>query len=109
MQVIKKDGTIEEFDKEKIINAVKKSASRCTSSMLSYDYDKLIELVNDYLLGYSIVKVAIIHDAVIKALYKINSEVAETYSHYHNYKTDFVKILDETYKASQSIRYIGDK
>lgn len=109
MQVIKKDGTIEEFDKEKIINAVRKSASRCTSSMLSYDYDKLIELVNDYLLGYSIVKVAIIHDAVIKALYKINSEVAETYSHYHNYKTDFVKILDETYKASQSIRYIGDK
>lgn len=109
MQVIKKDGTIEEFDKEKIINAVRKSASRCTSSMLSYDYDKLIELVNDYLLGYSIVKVAIIHDAVIKALYKINSEVAETYSHYHNYKTDFVKILDETYKASQAIRYIGDK
>lgn len=109
MQVIKKDGTIEEFDKEKIINAVKKSASRCTSIMLSYDYDKLIELVNDYLLGYSIVKVAIIHDAVIKALYKINSEVAETYSHYHNYKTDFVKILDETYKASQAIRYIGDK
>lgn len=109
MQVIKKDGTIEEFDKEKIINAVRKSASRCTSSMLSYDYDKLIELVNDYLLGYNIVKVAIIHDAVIKALYKINSEVAETYSHYHNYKTDFVKILDETYKASQSIRYIGDK
>lgn len=109
MQVIKKDGTIEEFDKEKIINAVRKSASRCTSSMLSYDYDKLIELVNGYLLGYSIVKVAIIHDAVIKALYKINSEVADTYSHYHNYKTDFVKILDETYKASQDIRYIGDK
>jgi ribonucleoside-triphosphate reductase len=109
MQVIKKDGTIEEFDKEKIINAVKKSASRCTSSMLSYDYDKLLKLVDDYLLGYSIVKVAIIHDAVIKALYKINSEVAETYSHYHNYKTDFVKILDETYKASQAIRYIGDK
>ncbi|MEE1071238.1 MAG: anaerobic ribonucleoside-triphosphate reductase, partial [Cellulosilyticum sp.] len=41
--------------------------------------------------------------------YKINSEVADTYSHYHNYKTDFVKILDETYKASQAIRYIGDK
>lgn len=109
MQVIKKDGTIEEFDKEKIINAVRKSASRCTSIMISYDYEKLIELVNDYLLGYSIVKVAVIHDAVIKALYKINSEVAETYSHYHNYKTDFVKILDETYKASQAIRYIGDK
>lgn len=109
MQVIKKDGTIEQFDKEKIINAVRKSASRCTSTMLSYDYDKLIELVNDYLLGYTIVKVAVIHDAVIKALYKINSEVADTYSHYHNYKTDFVKILDETYKASQNIRYIGDK
>lgn len=109
MQVIKKDGTIEQFDKEKIINAVRKSASRCTSTMLSYDYDKLLELVNDYLLGCSIVKVAVIHDSVIKALYKINPEVADTYSHYHNYKTDFVKILDETYKASQNIRYIGDK
>ncbi|MGN1231402.1 MAG: anaerobic ribonucleoside-triphosphate reductase, partial [Anaerotignum sp.] len=36
-------------------------------------------------------------------------EVAKSYRDYRNYKQDFVKMLDEVYKKSQSIMYIGDK
>ena len=39
----------------------------------------------------------------------INPAVAKSYRDYRNYKQDFVKMLDEVYKKSQSIMYIGDK
>lgn len=107
MQVIKKDGTIEEFDKEKIINAVRKSAERSMSNFT--EYGKVAEYVYNYYKDNDCVTVNGIHDAVIQALNVLNKEVARCYSDYRNYKSDFVKILDETYKASQSIRYIGDK
>ena len=35
--------------------------------------------------------------------------VAKSYRDYRNYKQDFVQMLDEVYKKSQSIMYIGDK
>ncbi|MBR5270747.1 MAG: anaerobic ribonucleoside-triphosphate reductase, partial [Clostridia bacterium] len=38
-----------------------------------------------------------------------NPKVAKSYRDYRNYKQDFVQMLDEVYKKSQSIMYIGDK
>ena len=35
--------------------------------------------------------------------------MAKSYRDYRNYKQDFVQMLDEVYKKSQSIMYIGDK
>lgn len=107
MQVIKKDGTIEEFDKEKIINAVRKSAERSMSNFT--EYGKVTEYVYNYYKDNDCVTVNGIHDAVIQALNMLNKEVAQCYSDYRNYKSDFVHMMDETYKASQSIRFIGDK
>lgn len=114
MKILKKDGTIENFDRNKIINAVKKAAERSMSNFT--EYGKVAEYVYKY---YAVrrgtqkdnycVTVNGIHDAVIQCLNVLNKEVAQCYSDYRNYKSDFVKILDETYKASQAIRYIGDK
>ena len=36
MKILKKDGTIEDFDRNKIINAVKKSAERSMSNFTEY-------------------------------------------------------------------------
>ena len=36
MKVIKKDGTLEEFDGEKIVNAVNKSASSVPSFLITF-------------------------------------------------------------------------
>ena len=38
MQIIKKDGTLEEFDEQKIINAVQKSASRVMIDLSPSEY-----------------------------------------------------------------------
>ena len=40
---------------------------------------------------------------------EVNPLVAKSYRDYRNYKQDFVQMLDEVYKKSQSIMYIGDK
>ena len=46
----------------------------------------------------------------VKDVYKRqNPIVAKSYRDYRNYKQDFVQMLDEVYKKSQSIMYIGDK
>ena len=39
----------------------------------------------------------------------MNAAVAKSYKDYRNYKQDFVQMLDDVYKKSQSIMYIGDK
>ena len=49
------------------------------------------------------------HNIVEAALEQVKPEVAKSYRDYRNYKQDFVKMLDEVYKKSQSIMYIGDK
>ena len=49
------------------------------------------------------------HNIVEGALERVNPIVAKSYRDYRNYKQDFVQMLDEVYKKSQSIMYIGDK
>ena len=55
------------------------------------------------------IPIAHMHNVVEGALDKVNPEVANSYRNYRNYKQDFVQMLDEVYKKSQSIMYIGDK
>ncbi|MBR6542682.1 MAG: anaerobic ribonucleoside-triphosphate reductase, partial [Anaerotignum sp.] len=55
------------------------------------------------------IPIAQMHNIVESALEKVKPEVAKSYRDYRNYKQDFVKMLDEVYKKSQSIMYIGDK
>ena len=60
-------------------------------------------------MGIEEVKIAQMHNIVEGALEKVNPVVAKSYRDYRNYKQDFVQMLDEVYKKSQSIMYIGDK
>ena len=113
--IIKKDGTFQEFQPDKIKIAVNKSATRVMQKLSDYDLNYIVEYV--YSKAEEIAKqndrttvtVPEIHNLVEKALDKVNSEVAKSYRDYRDYKIDFVKMLDEVYKKSQSIMYIGDK
>ena len=55
------------------------------------------------------VTISDMHNVVEGALEQTNPLVAKSYRDYRNYKQDFVQMLDEVYKKSQSIMYIGDK
>lgn len=110
IKVIKKDGTTEDFNKQKIINAVLKSAERASTKLTQDELDILCELVLAKIKNLpdnerTIVK---IHNIVEKILENINPDVAKTYRDYRNYKQDFVHMLDKVYQESQRIMYLGD-
>ncbi len=111
MNVIKKDGTKEKFNKQKIIVAVGKSAERAMVRLSTEDDEQICENVLSIIthLGIEDVPISTMHYAVETALEKVNPSVATSYRNYRNYKQDFVKMLDEVYKKAQSIMYIGDK
>ena len=111
MYVIKKDGTREEFNVDKIIAAVNKSAARILyefstdeiAFICQFAYDRAESLKKD---GITIQEM---HNIVEGALERVNPAVAKSYRDYLNYKLDFIHMMDEVYTKSQSIRYIGDK
>ena len=111
MYVIKKDGTREEFNVDKIIAAVNKSAARILYEfstdeivfICQFAYDRAESLKKD---GITIQEM---HNIVEGALERVNPAVAKSYRDYRNYKLDFIHMMDEVYTKSQSIRYIGDK
>ena len=52
---------------------------------------------------------SVMHNIVESALEQVKPIVAKSYRDYRNYKQDFVRMMDDVYKKSQSIMYIGDK
>lgn len=109
--VIKKDGTREDYNFQKIVNAVKKSAGRVMISLSDEDFNDLAEYVESELanLDSREVNIAQMHDIVESALEDVSPKIARSYRNYRNYKKDFVHMLDKVYQESQKIMYIGDK
>lgn len=101
----------EEFNVDKIIAAVNKSAARILyefstdeiAFICQFAYDRAESLKKG---GITIQEM---HNIVEGALERVNPAVAKSYRDYRNYKLDFIHMMDEVYTKSQSIRYIGDK
>jgi len=111
VKVIKKDGTIEPYDVQKVIKAVKKSAARMLVDFSDKELETLCDYVNQRVLetGKKEIEIFKMHCIVENALENINPQVAKSYRNYRDYKIDFVKMLDKVYQESQRIMYIGDK
>jgi ribonucleoside-triphosphate reductase len=113
VKVIKKDGTLEDFDFQKIINACSKSASRALDNLTNDDYrlicDNTWEYIEDEVLDDGTISVETLHAIVERTLLDLYPKSGECYRQYRNYKKDFVHMMDDVYNKSQSIRYIGDK
>ncbi len=111
VKVIKKDGSLEAFNVQKVIDAVGKSAYRALTKfteeekqhICQYVVDKVTELEQDE------IPIPIMHNIVESALENVKPIVAKSYRDYRNYKQDFVRMMDDVYKKSQSIMYVGDK
>lgn len=112
MKVIKKDGTLEDFDYQKIINACSKSANRALENLSDKDYEKICSAVMDYIMEEDLendcISVEAIHAIVERILLDLYPKSGECYRQYRNYKKDFVHMMDDVYTKSQGIRYIGD-
>ena len=111
MYIIKKDGTHEDYQPEKIKRASTLSAERKMVTLSAEDKDLIVSKVEEKLkkLGLEAVPIAVMHNVVESSLEEFNPEVAESYRNYRNYKQGFVHDMDKVYQASQHIRFLGDK
>ncbi len=111
VRMIKKDGTREIFNVQKVIDAVGKSAYRAltkfTEDEKKFICQNVIERVDE--LDVDEIPIPVMHNIVESALEEVKPIVAKSYRDYRNYKQDFVRMLDDVYKKSQSIMYVGDK
>ncbi|MCM1045268.1 MAG: anaerobic ribonucleoside-triphosphate reductase [Candidatus Gastranaerophilales bacterium] len=111
LQIIKKDGTLEQYDEQKIINACNKAARRAMIELSDNDYQIICNAVWDKLAENDLEDTEIyeMHNIVEAVLEEFYPLVAKMYKEYRNYKKDFVHMMDKVYERSQAIRYIGDK
>ena len=118
MKVIKNNGTLEKYTEQKIINAVSLAAQRALFNLTAEDYalicNRVLEIIDEE--GYfvedyneEIIPVKDMHSIVEKTLMELFPQVGERYIQYRNYKLDFIHMMDNVYKESQKIMYIGDK
>lgn len=111
IKIRKKDNSLQDYNPDKIKIAVSKSAQRAMYDLSDVQKDSIVtyveaQITRDGIKGIPIIKM---HSMVEAALEKVAPEVAKSYRDYRDYKVDFVAMLDEVYKKSQSIMYIGDK
>ena len=78
MKVIKKDGTLEEFDGEKIVNAVNKSASRVMITLDDTAFHEIVGAVLEVIeeKGLTDIPVAVMHNIVEQVLDKYDPRIA---------------------------------
>lgn len=107
--IIKKDGTKEAFDSNKIKRAIGLSAERIMFKMTPEIENKVIDKVLSIIDNREEVDVKDIHRAVELALDEAEPRVAKSYRDYRNYKISFVNIVDKVFAKEQSIKYIGDR
>ena len=109
--VVKKDGSKEAFNVQKVINAVAKSAYRALTKFTPEENEKICRYVISRVdeMNTNEIPIPVMHNIVESALEEVKPIVAKSYRDYRNYKQDFVRMLDDVYKKSQSIMYVGDK
>ena len=113
MQIIKKDGTLEEYNEQKIIDACDKAARRAMYTFSDEDYSKILNdvwaKIEENYSEETDIQIYDMHNIVESVLEEDFPVVAKMYKEYRNYKKDFVHMMDKVYEKSQAIRYIGDK
>ena len=114
MKIIKKNGIAAEFEGQKIIDAIRKSAERAMIKLTPEQENTVVERVEDLCKNYEFftnehTPVAVVHNMVEQVLRSVEPKVAEAYANYRNYKINFINMMDGVYKKTQSILYLGDK
>lgn len=90
MIVIKKNGTKENYDENKIKIAIRKSAKRIGYVLSDTQENEICNNVFEWIKGFNHISVDTIHSYVEKSLDLIAPDVAKSYKDYRNYKKEFV-------------------
>lgn len=108
--IIKKAGYHQKFDPSKIKKSIDSSAERVMVNLTEEAKDEVVSIVSKLLRTQTTnPSIEQVHSCVEVALEQVNPLVAKSYREFRDYKKDIIHMLDEVYKKSQVITYIGDK
>lgn len=109
VKIIKKSGVEEDYNSEKIKNAIRKSATRVVVTLSPEEENKVCDFVETQIAHLDKVPVLNIHNLVETALDKINKDVARSYREYRDNKASFARMLDKVYNKKLGLNFIGDR
>lgn len=110
MKIIKKDGTIEGWNGEKIKEAVYKAAARVNQYVEPDVLNKLIEKVHSCLIIDRDVPTKDLHKEVIHYLkYFGLTDVANSYQEYRDYKNTYAKSFEKVKDEADNVLLLGDR
>lgn len=93
IQVLKKDGTLQEFDFRKIITAVEKASDRIGRKITPYIKVELKKQIMPLILNQN-VTVERLHQVVEICLAKIDIPIADSYRSYRNWKKEMAEMMN---------------
>ena len=109
IKIIKKDGKMEDFNFNKIINAVQKSADRVSIKLNEGFINQLKINIHNKIINKENIPVYEMHEIVQESIKPINNQVYKEYMSYRDYKKKFSKVFSHIVDESNRIIYNGDK
>lgn len=110
LEVIKKDGTVEGWNGEKIKEAVYKAAARVNQYVEPDVLNKLVEKVHSCLIIDRDVPTKDLHKEVIHYLrYFGLDDIANSYQEYRDYKNTYAKSFEKVKDEADNVLLLGDR
>lgn len=110
MVVIKKDGLKEDWNNQKIIDAIKKASLRCESPITKEQAEEVANKVFLLVQKLGNVHTLDLHSMVIDQL-KLSGfdKIANAYQEYRDYKNTYAKNWEELKEQTDAILFLGDR
>lgn len=110
MVVIKKDGLKEDWNNQKIIDAIKKASLRCESPITKEQAEEVANKVFLLVQKLGNVHTLDLHSMVIDQL-KLSGfdKIANAYQEYRDYKNTYAKNWEELKQQTDAILFLGDR
>lgn len=111
IQIVKKDKSLQNFNPNKIVDAIRKSADRACVKLTQKQEKAVVDYVCKFLIehGQEEIEVSKLHNIVENALDEVDPKVAKCYRDYRNYKTNFFSMIDQVYQKKLSLSFIADR
>lgn len=109
LEVIKKDGTHEGWDWNKIEVAIHKAAQRANAKYPEWKLWKIEGYIEGILYNKTEVTAEALHGHVIEALNKYLPEVGKAYQEYRDYKNTYAKAFESVKSEADTVLLLGDR
>lgn len=108
-KVIKKDGTSEDWDWDKIKVAVDKAKKRANVEIPEWKLLQIEGYIEGCLYSKTEATTEELHKIVIKTLNKYTPEVGKAYQEYRDYKNTYAKAFESVKEEADTVLLLGDK